>query len=135
MFWTDWGEGKIEKCGMNGDPKTRQVIVSKNVGWPNGLTIDYTLNRIWWTDATQDTIESADFNGKHRRVVLRGAPILHPFGISVFQEHMYWTDWQAGKLFRANKFTGADEVTLMADTPLHRIMDVVVFHRQRQPLG
>ena len=134
MFWTDWGDdAKIEKCGMNGDVKSRQVIVSKNVDWPNGLTIDYTVNRIWWTDARRDIIESADLNGNHRRVILKSGTLAHPFGISVFLDNMYWTDWTAGQLFRANKFTGGGTVALTVYT--QGIMDVVVFHRARQPLG
>lgn len=136
MFWTDWGDtSKIEKCGMNGDPKSRQVIVNKNIGWPNGFTMDYTLNRIWWTDAKSglNTIESADLNGNHRRIVLKSGSLEHPFGISVFQDNVYWTDWQGGKLFKANKFTGGEEVALASH--LLGVMDVAVFHQQRQPLG
>ena len=134
MFWTDWGDNaKIEKCGMNGDAKSRQVIVSKHLGWPNGLTIDYTLNRIWWTDALSDSIQSADFNGNHRKVILKDESLAHPFGITVFLDNMYWTDWQESKLSRANKFTGEEKVELASN--LQSVMDVVVFHRQRQPLG
>ena len=136
MFWTDWGDkSKIERCGMNGDPKSRQIIVDKNIGWPNGLTIDYTLNRIWWTDAKPglDTIESADLNGNHRRIVLKSGSLEHPFGISVFQDNMYWTDWQSRKFFRANKFTGGEEVALAVNLP--SVMNVAVFQQQRQPLG
>lgn len=36
---------------MDGDPATRQVIVSGQMGWPNGMTIDYTLERLFWADA------------------------------------------------------------------------------------
>ena len=134
MFWTDWGDdAKIEKCGMNGDVKSRQVIVNKHIGWPNGLTIDYTLNRLWWTDAKHNTIESADFNGNYRRIIFKTVNSVHPFAISVFLENMYWTDWQESKLFRANKFTGDGKVALVSN--LNSVMDVVVYHRQRQPLG
>ena len=136
MFWTDWSdESKIEKCGMNGDPKSRQIIVNKNIGWPNGLTIDYPLNRIWWTDAGQGlhTIESADLNGSHRRIVLKSRSLEHPFGISVFQDNMYWTDWKSGKLFKGNKFTGGEQVELAVN--LRGVMNVAVFHQQRQPVG
>jgi len=137
MFWTDWGDkSKIEKCGMNGEPKSRQVIVNKNIVWPNGLTIDYTLNRIWWTDAKpglSDTIESADLNGNHRRIVLKSGSLEHPFGISLFQDNVYWTDRESGKLFRTNKFTGGEEVELAVN--LRDVMNVAVFHQQRQPSG
>ena len=36
---------------MDGDPNTRQVIVSEGLAWPNGLAIDYSLKRIYWADA------------------------------------------------------------------------------------
>ena len=52
LFWTDWGVSpKIERAGMDGDPATRQVIVSGQIGWPNGLAIDHVLKRIYWADA------------------------------------------------------------------------------------
>ena len=39
MYWTDWGtNAKIEKANYDGT--SRQVLVSQNLGWPNGLAID-----------------------------------------------------------------------------------------------
>lgn len=47
MFWTDWGEvPKIERAGMDGDPDTRVVIVSENIFWPNGLTVDHENEKV-----------------------------------------------------------------------------------------
>lgn len=47
MFWTDWGETpKIERAGMDGDPDTRVVIVSENIFWPNGLTVDHEHDKV-----------------------------------------------------------------------------------------
>ena len=38
MYWTDWGENaKIERAGLDGS--NRQAIVTKDIQWPNGLTI------------------------------------------------------------------------------------------------
>lgn len=52
LFWTDWGNNpKIEKAGMDGDPATRRVIVADQIGWANGMAIDYTLKRLYWADA------------------------------------------------------------------------------------
>lgn len=51
MFWTDWGEvPKIERAGMNGDLSSRKIIVSENIYWPNGLTIDFNTKNIYWVD-------------------------------------------------------------------------------------
>ena len=133
MFWSDWGTSpaKIEKCGMDGNATSRQIVVNKNIVWPNGLTIDYTTDRIWWVDAKLATVESADFNGHYRRVMLRG--LHHPFGITIFQSNIYWTDWSKEAVYKANKYNGS-EITLLVEN-LRTPMDIVVYSRQRQPVG
>ena len=42
MFWTDWGEvPKIERADMDGSNDSRKVIVSDDIFWPNGISVDY----------------------------------------------------------------------------------------------
>lgn len=75
MYWTDWGASpKIERAGM--DASGRQVIISSNLTWPNGLAIDYGSQRLYWADAGMKTIEFAGLDGSKRkvRVVLRHPP-------------------------------------------------------------
>ena len=131
MYWTDWGEtAKIERCGMNGDPKTRKVIVGSNILWPNAITIDLTLDKIWWADAKLHTIEAAELDGSNRIIIL-GEDIFHPFGLTLFQDYMYWTDWQKDSIYRANKFTGKHK-SVVGDN-LFSPMDLQMYHLQRQP--
>ena len=133
MFWTDWGETpKIEKCGMNGDPDTRVVLIGTNILWPNALAIDYTIDRIWWADAKLHTIESSNLNGGNRRIVL-SENINHPFALTIFQSYIYWTDWHHNAIHKANKFTGEEKSIVMEH--LFSPMDIHVHHRQRQPIG
>ena len=50
MFWTDWGKvPKIERANMDG--RNRTMVVSSNLGWPNGLSVDHSTARIIWADA------------------------------------------------------------------------------------
>ena len=51
------------------------------LGWPNGLTIDYAAYRIYWADAKLDRIETADFEGNNRQVLIHNIP--HPFGVAL----------------------------------------------------
>ncbi|XP_078354052.1 low-density lipoprotein receptor-like isoform X1 [Oculina patagonica] len=133
MIWTDWGETpKIEKCGMNGDTTTRQVLISTNILWPNALAVDYTIDRIWWADAKLHTIESSDLNGRNRRIIL-SENINHPFALTIFQSYVYWTDWHHNAINKANKFTGEERSVVMEN--LFSPMDIHVHHRQRQPIG
>lgn len=79
MYWTDWGASpKIERAGM--DASGRQVIISSNLTWPNGLAIDYGSQRLYWADAGMKTIEFAGLDGSKRkvRVAVRHAPQPRP---------------------------------------------------------
>ncbi|XP_071523336.1 low-density lipoprotein receptor-like isoform X1 [Panulirus ornatus] len=133
MFWTDWGqEAKIERAGMDG--KFREVVVSRDIRWPNSLTLDLVLRKIYWADSKFHTISSCDFDGSHRRIILHSTEYLpHPFSITVFEDTMYWTDWRQEAIFRANKFTGkaVEVITHAHATP----MTVHVYHSYRQPNG
>lgn len=73
MYWTDWEEdeiddsvGRIEKAWMNGH--SRQIFVTSKMLWPNGLTLDYRSNLLYWCDAYYDHIERIFLNGTDRKV-------------------------------------------------------------------
>lgn len=69
-----------------------------------------------------------------RKIVLNGmtqAP--HPFGIAVFENHVFFTDWTKMGVMRANRFNGSNPSLLYrtASRPGH----VVVSHPVLQPFG
>ncbi|XP_017776148.1 PREDICTED: very low-density lipoprotein receptor-like isoform X2 [Nicrophorus vespilloides] len=135
MFWSDWGsEPKIEKAGMDGSH--RRAIVSYEVTWPNGLTLDLVKERVYWVDAKLNDISSCDYNGHDRRVILHSTEALrHPFSISTFEDWLYWTDWDKSAVFKANKFTGKDLQPVTATEMIHNPMVIHVYHPYRQPDG
>lgn len=108
MYWTDWGaNSKIERAGMDGTHRT--AIVSYDVKWPNGLTLDLVKERVYWVDAKLNVISSCNYDGTGRKVVLYSAETLrHPFSITTFEDHVYWTDWDKEAVYKANKYTGKD---------------------------
>ncbi|KAH3888381.1 hypothetical protein DPMN_012414 [Dreissena polymorpha] len=129
IFWTDWGSTpKIERSGMDG--LDRLVIANTSLFWPNGLTLDYGAEKLYWADAKHHVIECADYDGKHRRTVInQGLP--HPFALTLFEDELYWTDWHTKSINKANKFTGND--VEMVRNKLHFPMDIHIFHQERQP--
>lgn len=51
MYWTDWGtHAKIERATLGGN--FRAEIVNSSLVWPNGLTLDYAEERLYWADAS-----------------------------------------------------------------------------------
>ena len=81
MYWTDWGdEPKIERANLDGTE--RFTLVNTSLGWPNGLALDFSTNKIYWGDAKEDTIEVANMDGSERRTLL-SEQIPHIFGFSL----------------------------------------------------
>ena len=69
IFWTDWGSTpRIERATMDG--QHRLTIADTSLFWPNGLTIDYAANKIYWVDAKHHVIECANLDGTLRKTVI-----------------------------------------------------------------
>lgn len=65
LYWSDWGDNPhIGRIGMDGT--NRSVIVQEKITWPNGLTLDFINDRIYWADAREDYIEFASLDGTNR---------------------------------------------------------------------
>ncbi|XP_029850375.2 prolow-density lipoprotein receptor-related protein 1 [Ixodes scapularis] len=139
MFWTDWDKEapRIEQASMSGDGR-RVVLrideVSEGGAWPNGLTLDFVALRIYWIDARSDSVHTSRYDGSDHREVLRGHETLsHPFAITLFGSHVYWTDWRTNSVIRCNKWNGSD-VQVVQKAPTQPF-DIQVFHPSRQPKG
>ncbi|CAH1789469.1 unnamed protein product [Owenia fusiformis] len=131
LFWTDWGLAPyIGRIGMDGT--NRSKIITQKLGWPNALTIDLVTNRLWWADAHLDYIDYCDYNGENRKTVMSGS-VAHIFAMTLFEEWMYWVDWNHKAVEKANRFTGEDKQILVNIT--HRPMDIHVVHPLLQENG
>ena len=64
--------------------------MKRSVGWPNGLTIDYENSRVYWVDAkdSNNHIESCDFDGSKRTVVVKNTP--HGFSLTAVSFLKFW---------------------------------------------
>ena len=52
------------------DGEDRSIIADKNLYWPNGLTLDYGADKLYWADAKHHVIECAELDGKNRKTVI-----------------------------------------------------------------
>ena len=132
MFFSDWGtlSPGIFRAEMDGS-ETMRIIDTRTV-WPNGVAIDQAANRIYWSDAHHNILESADLNGGDRRVVLQDV-VKHPFSVAVFEDTLYWSEWQAKEIQSCNKFTGKNLTTLVKESSLHP-MGIQIYHPILQPI-
>uniref|UniRef100_UPI00398EE4D2 very low-density lipoprotein receptor-like n=1 Tax=Pristiophorus japonicus TaxID=55135 RepID=UPI00398EE4D2 len=133
IYWSDCGEPSvIEKAGMNGGG--RELLVTRDIEWPNAIALDYVKNYLYWVDSKLHTLSSVDVAGQGRRTVLTSHEFLaHPFGLSTFEDRIFWTDWESNAIYGANKFTGKNLVTLISN--LKEPKDIIVYHELAQPSG
>lgn len=70
LYWADRGTtAKIECSWLDG--QERKVLVSDGLGWPTGLSIDFTNNdRIYWSDSKESHIESILPSGEQRKTAV-----------------------------------------------------------------
>lgn len=135
LFWSDWDKNdpRLERCSMAGEYRRTIMQVDQVQGaWPNGLTLDYTLKRVYWIDARSDSIHTTNYDGGDHHLVIRDQETLsHPFSISVFENHVYWTDWRTNSVIRANKWNGSD-ISVLQRT-LTQPFGIQILHSSRQP--
>jgi len=132
IFWTDWGSrGRIERAGMDGGNRV-EILNGDAVRWPNGLALDIYDQRVYWADAKTKAISSCDYWGKGVKTILHSHHFLkHPFSLAVFEERLYWTDWDHEGVLSINKFNGQDVKVVMNGVP--GPMTVRVYHAMAQP--
>uniref|UniRef100_A0A4W6FD01 LDL receptor related protein 1 n=1 Tax=Lates calcarifer TaxID=8187 RepID=A0A4W6FD01_LATCA len=116
MFWTNWNEQSpsIMRATLTG--ANVLVIIGTDIRTPNGLAIDHRAEKLYFSDATLDKIERCEYDGSRRYVVLKNEPV-HPFGLAVYGDYIFWTDWVRRAVLRADKYTGGDMKVLRADIP------------------
>ncbi|XP_019585633.2 very low-density lipoprotein receptor isoform X4 [Rhinolophus sinicus] len=133
VYWSDWGEpAKIEKAGMNG--YDRWPLVTEDIQWPNGITLDLIKSRLYWLDSKLHMLSSVDLNGQDRRVVLKSLEFLaHPLALTIFEDRVFWIDGENEAVYGANKFTGSELATLVNN--LNDAQDIIVYHELVQPAG
>lgn len=71
-------------------------------------------------------------DGHHRHTVYDGV-LSHPFALTVFEDFVYWTDWNTRSVEKGNKYDGSGRQALVNTT--HRPFDIHVCHPYRQPIG
>ncbi|XP_062572883.1 low-density lipoprotein receptor-related protein 1B-like [Saccostrea cucullata] len=135
MFWTDHNKNSphIGRAFMDGS--SQRVLISKDVVWPNGLTIDYSENLLYWADGHTDTIESVDIHGLNRKEVLKVSN-QQLMDVELFGSYLYYTAWNTQKVSKVllNSDRTGTLVDWMPDVPeLGRLDSIEIQPGNYQP--
>ncbi|XP_058466286.1 sortilin-related receptor-like [Malaya genurostris] len=127
LFWTDWNALRPSVSRANLDGSDVKVLFTKpDVVWPNGVTIDYMAERLYWVDASKDYIASSDLNGKNFiNILQQDSRVAHPFAVAVLKDLMYWDDWKMNSVYSADKDHGI-MINIIAEEMMNS-MDLKVY--------
>ena len=110
LFWANLVKpARIERAAMDGTAHI--TLFSTELGSPLALTVDVPSGKLFWTDTDLKRIESADFDGGNRQAIIHSS-LVHPVGLAVSGEFVYWADKDQQLIERAHKVTGQQRVTL-----------------------
>ena len=129
LFYADWGvQPGIMRAGMDG-VDVRRIVKMHEGDWPNGVAIDSVLERVFWSEAKHNTLESAKIDGSGRRIISMGKVRhgRHPFSIALFEDTIFWSDWGTKDIRSVNKFTGKNETVILKEARVTP-MGITVYH-------
>uniref|UniRef100_A0A8C7GPZ6 Low-density lipoprotein receptor-related protein 2 n=1 Tax=Oncorhynchus kisutch TaxID=8019 RepID=A0A8C7GPZ6_ONCKI len=152
VFWTDTNTQKVYSANFDGGDI--QEVLNEAVHSAQNIAVDWINFKLYVLEARVERIDMCDFDGGNRvtlvaenllsphglaldptvgKTVLNGGTqVPYPFGISVFENHLFFTDWTKMGVIRTNRFNGSDPnlIYRTADRPGH----IVVAHPVLQPI-
>ena len=93
----------------------------------------FFFRKVYFADAQLDIIVSMNYDGSMQETVHRGNIMKHPFGLSVFEDYIFFSDWTSGSIRRASKVDSG--LKFFYKTPLMKPMALQVVHPARQPIS
>lgn len=130
IYFSEWDRpANISRANTDGTGLL--VFANLTLGWPNGLSIDFAADRVYWCDALLDHVQHATLDGTDVRTV-NSRLIRHPFSIVIHLEFMYITDWRLDAIVRLHKLTGEDEQIVVREPQTNRLYGVKVFSEREQ---
>ena len=103
------------------DGKERMALHSVGINQPLGITCDYAAQRVYWSDSGFDRIEYSFYDGSSRTVLVSASDGVEiPFDLTIYNDLLYWTDWQENAIYGTHKVHGTD--------PIGNFSDVIVIY-------
>ncbi|KAJ8924543.1 hypothetical protein NQ315_000691, partial [Exocentrus adspersus] len=132
IFFSEWDRpANISRALSDGTNLT--VFKNLTLGWPNGLSIDFTTDRLYWCDALLDHVQHSNLDGSDVKTV-NSRLIRHPFSIVIFEEFMYITDWRLDAIIKLHKLTGDSEEVLVREPQTNRLYGVKIYSEKEQKI-
>ncbi|XP_029110447.1 very low-density lipoprotein receptor-like isoform X2 [Scleropages formosus] len=133
LFWADSGSSaRIERANLDG--QDRMALVTSAIQNPVAISLDIPRHLLYWVDSGLRTISRVGLDGHHRKTVLESNGYLDkPFGLTVFEGQVFWTDKETHSLCSVDKHNGTSFRVLLSN--VRSPGGLVVIHPVLQPKG
>ena len=133
LYFADSGKKpKIERARLDGSKRKTLFIFDSNLV-PNGLALDETRNKLYCagTDlAGYGVIGVITLSDLNITFIFQRTAGYRPFGLDIFEEHVYWTDQGKNALLRINKSSGTGMEVIISG--LNKPNGLKILQRERR---
>lgn len=99
---------------------------------PTAITVDTITKRLFYVETKMRRIETITYEGRGRKMLISNG-LIHPLGLALFEDRLYYTDFSLNTIFVANKRTG-NSVGILKDS-LRRPTGLSIVHPLLQKQG
>ncbi|XP_029562547.1 very low-density lipoprotein receptor isoform X1 [Salmo trutta] len=133
LFWAEGGSSpRIERAGLDGEG--RLPLITSAIRNPVAISLDMPRRLLYWVDSGMRTISRVGFDGQHRKTVVESNGYLDkPFGLAVFEGHVYWSEQDTHSICSADKHNGSLFRVILAN--ITSPGGLVLIHPVLQPKG
>ena len=135
MYWSDIGDKpKVVQASLYGSNRVT-MFNSSEIKMATFLTLDRRSQRLYWFDYGRDHIASSNLDRSDVRVAVNVSRYsCSLFGLTVFEDYVYWSCQHQNKINKASKFTG--EIIGHFEEGITGLpLDVAVYHPLMQKEG
>jgi low density lipoprotein-related protein 2 len=130
MFVADGGQ--VLRVHMDGTHA--RSIVSEAAYKASGVAVDVISKRVYWCDSLLDYIETVDYEGNRRVMILRGQQVPSPSRLALFENRVFWTDATKQGIMSVDKYEGSTSIqSIYKSKEIREPKAIVTVHRLSQP--
>ncbi|NXP02498.1 EGF factor, partial [Thinocorus orbignyianus] len=134
LFWSSDGTvSSIHRVSLSGSGVRNVLRTTEKI---KAISLDLVDRKLYWIQHDHGKeishIGSCDYDG--RTVRLLKTSVRHQLlGMSLFAEHLYYSELKSGMIWRANKYTGKVVVTISLKPSFLPPTEIKVVHPFKQP--
>ena len=131
----------IERSLLDGS--NRVALVTNNITWPSGITIDTSQRLVYWTDGRRNEVSSVDYDGNNRRLIFEYSFLrfhnvyVFGFDLDISGDYLYFSEWYTNAIYEV-KISSGTLVRNISVPTIHSnrgVMGLRVIHSAKQQAG